>query len=96
MAAGLPVLVSRHCGCREDLVSEGENGFSFEPTDGTQLSELLQRIANMPAAERRAMGERSEEIIAAYSPRGFGRAVASIARSYDKASKLHLLPEAVQ
>ena len=96
MAAGLPVLVSRHCGCREDLVAEGENGFSFEPVDGGALTGLLQSFAEMAPEARRAMGERSEEMIAVYSPRGFGRSVASIGRSYDKGSKLHLLPEAAQ
>ena len=96
MAAGLPVLVSRHCGCREDLVAEGENGYSFQPTDSLHLTALLQQIAGMDSEHRQSMGERSEEIIAAYSPRGFGRAVATIAHSHDKASKLHLLPEAAQ
>lgn len=94
MAAELPVLVSRRCGCREDLVVEGENGFTFEPEDTDRLTALLHEMEQMLPAQRTAMGARSGEIIAEYSPRGFGRAVASIARSYDKASKLHLLPEA--
>jgi glycosyltransferase involved in cell wall biosynthesis len=33
MAAGLPVLVSNFCGCAFDLVSEGQNGLSFDPRD---------------------------------------------------------------
>ncbi len=96
MAAGLPVLVSRACGCREDLVHEGENGFSFDPTDGKALTGLLHVLERMPAERRAQFGKRSGEIIAGYSPKGFGRAVAAIARSHDKAGKLHLLPEAVR
>ena len=96
MAAELPVLVSRHCGCREDLVAEGENGFSFEPEDSKTLSCHLHGIAGLSVEDRLAFGRRSGAIICGYTTRGFGRAIASIARSYDKASKLHLLPETAQ
>ncbi|MGI4830215.1 MAG: glycosyltransferase [Janthinobacterium lividum] len=96
MAADLPVLVSRQCGCREDLVIEGENGHSFEPMDELVLTNYLHRMERLPRDERVAMGQRSGEIIAGFTPRGFGRAIASIARRYDKASKLHLLPETAQ
>lgn len=96
MAADLPVLVSRQCGCREDLVLEGENGFSFEPMDETALTKYLHQIDHLSQEGRVAMGRRSGEIIAGFTPRGFGRAIASIARRYDKASKLHLLPETAQ
>ncbi len=93
MAAELPVLVSRSCGCREDLVYEGENGFSFEPTGTDQLVALLHAIEEMPEQRRAQLGVRSGEIVATYSPRGFGRAVAAIARSHRGTRKLHLLPE---
>ena len=96
MAAELPVLVSRRCGCREDLLVEGDNGFSFEPEDAGGLTALLHRLEAMSDLQRKGMGERSGERIAAYTPRGFGRAIASISRSHDKAGKLHLLPEAAQ
>ena len=96
MAADLPVLVSRCCGCREDLVAEGENGFSFEPLDLATLTEHLHRFERLPVEVREKMGERSGEIIAGFTPRGFGRSIASIARKNDKANKLHLLPETAQ
>jgi glycosyltransferase involved in cell wall biosynthesis len=41
MASGLPVLVSNRCGCARDLVSEGENGFTFDPYDVGQLAGLM-------------------------------------------------------
>ena len=96
MAAGVPVLVSRRCGCREDLVAEGENGFSFDPGNEVSLSALLARMEGLAPAERTAMGRRSEEIISRYTPRGFGRAIASIARGSDPAGKLHLISEVAQ
>ena len=93
MAAGLPVLVSDRCGCCEDLLAEGENGFSFPPEDEATLTALLFKMERLSAEARGYMGLRSAEIIAGYTPLGFGRAVASIVRRDDRAERLHLLPE---
>ncbi len=93
MAAGLPVLVSERCGCCEDLVVEGENGFIFSPENEVALTALLFRMERLSAEQRGYMGFRSGEIIAGYTPLGFGRAVASIVRRDDRADRLHLLPE---
>jgi glycosyltransferase involved in cell wall biosynthesis len=46
MAAGLPVLVSNCCGCFEDLVIEGVNGFGFEPDNSQQLTDLMLKISS--------------------------------------------------
>ncbi len=93
MAAHLPVLVSTHCGCCEDLVQDGKNGFAFAPHDEEALTALLGRMAAMPAAQRSVFGQRSGEIIAGYTPRDFGRTIASIVHKTDRTSRLHLLPE---
>jgi glycosyltransferase involved in cell wall biosynthesis len=65
MACGLPVLVSNACGCREDLVKDGVNGFTFEPASSESLLEALRRIL-----ENRArlfeMGQSSRSIIAGW------------------------------
>lgn len=66
MASGLPVLVSRRCGCAYDLVHEGVNGFSFDPYNVGGLGALLERISRLPAAERAAMGAASQQIVARY------------------------------
>ncbi|MBI4445046.1 MAG: glycosyltransferase family 4 protein [Acidobacteria bacterium] len=60
MACGLPVLVSNRCGCHEDLVKDGVNGFVFDPESG--LSAALEK---MEACRERwmHMGECSQEII---------------------------------
>ncbi|AHJ28644.1 glycosyltransferase [Nodularia spumigena CS-584] len=41
MAAGLPVLVSNRCGCYEDLIIEGVNGFGFNPACLSELVDLM-------------------------------------------------------
>ena len=46
MAAGLPVLVSNRCGCFEDLVLDGINGFGFDPQNQLQLTNLMFKISS--------------------------------------------------
>jgi glycosyltransferase involved in cell wall biosynthesis len=46
MAAGLPVLVSNRCGCFEDLVIEGVNGFGFDPENSQQLTDLMLKVSS--------------------------------------------------
>ncbi len=70
MAAGLPVLVSERAGCAQDLVAEGENGFTFDPEDTAALAHLLERLADSET-DRAAMGRRSREIVQGWSPDAF-------------------------
>ena len=71
MAAGLPVLVSRNCGCAADLVQDGVNGCVFDPLDGDMLAALLAKVAGLPVGDRAAMGDASQQIIAEWSPATF-------------------------
>lgn len=68
MAAGLPVIVSDKCGCVDDLVEEGANGFLFDPHDSGAFVRCLTRMAALPERDRARMGRRSTEIIARYTP----------------------------
>jgi 1,2-diacylglycerol 3-alpha-glucosyltransferase len=70
MAAGLPVLVSRSCGCAPELVLEGENGHTFAPDDQQRLACLLAELSASPE-DRARMGHRSTEIIRGFSPQTF-------------------------
>ena len=63
MAAGLPVLVSRACGCAAVLVEEGVNGYTFSPNSPDQLLEALLSFTKEDAAGRAAMGRASERLI---------------------------------
>ncbi len=79
MAASLPVIVSSHCGCAEDLVRQGVNGFIFDPRDQTELARCLQSVATLTEDERQRMGRQSEERVAQFSPQNFGAEIAAIA-----------------
>ena len=78
MACGLPVLVSTQCGCAEDLVREGKNGFTFDPTSISELTRGLTHVADLTSDVRKEMGEASRSAIAAYTPQRFGQEIASV------------------
>lgn len=71
LAAGLPLLASKRCGCTPDLVRVNENGFTFDPQDEKTLSDLLARIAGMDDPSRSRMAEASRAIVASFSPERF-------------------------
>ncbi|MCW1887320.1 glycosyltransferase family 4 protein [Luteolibacter flavescens] len=71
MASSLPVLVSERCGCARDLVSEGENGWTFAPWNVAALSSLMARVSALGEAARKEMGEASRRIIGSWSPERF-------------------------
>ena len=76
MASGLPVLVSNRCGCARDLVQDGANGFTFDPSDVEEMAGLMMRIGAIPAADLAVMGQASQKIVASWSPERFGQALA--------------------
>jgi glycosyltransferase involved in cell wall biosynthesis len=67
MAAGLPILVSHHCGCAHDLVEEGINGYTFDPFDVNELSRYMVEIAG-GKHDLSSMGRASREIISRWTP----------------------------
>jgi len=69
LASGLPVLVSDRCGCVPELVSEGHNGFAFDPLDIEKLAELMARLSEV--SDLGEMGYASRRIISAWSPERF-------------------------
>lgn len=70
MAAGLPVLVSNRCGSASDLVHEGVNGFTFDPTNVDEIAGLMCRVA-VPDFPRSDFGIASQRIIADWGPDRF-------------------------
>jgi 1,2-diacylglycerol 3-alpha-glucosyltransferase len=79
MASGLPVLVSNRCGCANDLVHEGVNGFTFDPDNVEQMAEVMFRMANRATGEidLKRMGDASREIIKAWGPERFAQGLYS-------------------
>ncbi len=65
MAAGIPVMVSNRCGCTDDLIIEGENGWTFEPSiEGIVM--VLKKFFNTPPEKLKQMGMKGQEIISNY------------------------------
>jgi 1,2-diacylglycerol 3-alpha-glucosyltransferase len=63
MAAGLPVLASRECGCAETLVQDGINGWRFSAGDIEEMAACLARLDALSQEEWLRMGEKSQETI---------------------------------
>jgi len=79
MASGLPVLVSSRCGCAADLVTEGQNGYLFDPDSGDQLGLLMGRLS-APGFPLAAHGNASARIIMAWSPERFAAGLEAAGR----------------
>jgi len=72
MSAGLPVLVSNRCGCFEDLVIEGVNGFGFDPERSEELVHLMQKVSS-GAVDLHTMGQAALKHIQQFSPDYFAQ-----------------------
>jgi 1,2-diacylglycerol 3-alpha-glucosyltransferase len=72
MASGLPVIVSERCGCAADLVKKRENGFTFDPYNIQQLTELLVKMSSN-AVDLAAMGMASKIIISNWTVEKFAQ-----------------------
>jgi len=75
MACGLPIIASKVAGCTADLVEDGCNGRLVEPLNIPQLSAAMAELASEPEL-RRCMGQRSREIIEAFSPEACAAGIA--------------------
>jgi 1,2-diacylglycerol 3-alpha-glucosyltransferase len=78
LAAGLPILLSDRCGCAPELVSEGRNGFVFDPLDIENLAKLMARLSDHQ--DIGVMGEVSQKIIDNWSPDRFAESMLSAAK----------------
>lgn len=82
MAAKVPVLVAKQCGCSQHLVKEGINGFTF---DGNSVEELANCMTWMHQNQHliASMGENSWQIVQQYSPETFANNIKSLYESLD-------------
>lgn len=78
MASSLPLIVSRQCGCCEDLVVDGQNGIIVDPTNVNSLVEAMRRVSDLSDAQRAAMGHKSSQIVSNYSLGKWASEVAQI------------------
>lgn len=73
MAAACPVLVSNRCGCAADLVHEGVNGFTFDPTAPDEIAAAMLKIHQLSEAQLASMRIASQRIIADWTPERFAK-----------------------
>jgi 1,2-diacylglycerol 3-alpha-glucosyltransferase len=66
MACGVPVLVSDKCGCAEDLVEQGGNGFLFDPSEVEGLARMFAKVSS-GSMDLSAMGRRGCEKVAKFT-----------------------------
>jgi glycosyltransferase involved in cell wall biosynthesis len=71
MSSGLPVLVSNRCGCAQDLVQEGVNGFTFDPHNIEEMSDAMLKISTFEDVRLSAFGDASRAIISQWGPERF-------------------------
>jgi glycosyltransferase involved in cell wall biosynthesis len=78
IASGLPVIVSKRCGCVPELVQG--NGFTFNPMDEHELASLLFKMATLSDDERKRLRDASYKIAANFVPERFGEGLEHAAR----------------
>lgn len=76
MAARLPVLVSNRCGCFEDLIIEGVNGFGFDPDNIQQLIYLMLKVSS-DVIDLDKIAQAALEHIQHFSPNLFAKGLKS-------------------
>ncbi|MCX7986532.1 MAG: glycosyltransferase family 4 protein [Bacteroidales bacterium] len=77
MAAGIPVLVSNRCGCVDDLVFDGVNGWVMEPTLEGILN-VLEKFFSTTPSRLKQMGKRGQDIISHFDLKDYTIAVLSM------------------
>lgn len=71
MAAGLPVLVSRRCGCAADLVKDGVTGRQFDPGSAEEIAGALEWAAGLGPVGLETCGQAAKQRVREWSPEAF-------------------------
>ena len=64
---GMPIIVSNRCGSAFDLVQEGENGYTFDPTIKAELVEKMSTLMNN-IPNHKAMGQKGQKLVTHFHP----------------------------
>jgi len=67
LVCGLPVVVSDKSGCARDLVENGKNGYTFDPYDTSQLTELLLNFMDSTPEYRKALGLHGQKLVSRFA-----------------------------
>ena len=74
MASGLPVAISKRCGCAEVLVEDGLTGLLFDPLDTAAITRALDRLTDRARATALAVAGCAR--VNAWGPERFGTGMA--------------------
>jgi len=80
MTCGLPVLVSKKCGCVSELCKDGINGYTFDPKDMNRLVKLMMQCSNGDF-DLNSMGNKSLEVISEYTPDKWAKSLNAIIKN---------------
>jgi glycosyltransferase involved in cell wall biosynthesis len=91
MAAGLPVLLSRKINASVPLLTDGENGYSFNPHDIDEIASQLLKFINLDERTKKAMSDKSLQIINTMTYENMGVELLSVLKemSRQKAKKAY-------
>lgn len=93
MAAALPVIVSNRCGCADDLVLDGGNGFLFDPAIPGALASKLTEMEAAGDPGRARMAAVSSQLIDKISPERWAEEVDRIrSAQHDSGQPLAMVP----
>jgi glycosyltransferase involved in cell wall biosynthesis len=67
MNFGLPLILTDTVGCADDLLLDGQNGYRVPCGAADELAQALDKLAALPSAVRRQMGQCSRQHIGLYS-----------------------------
>lgn len=85
-ACSQPLLVGQSVGAAQELVMPGLNGWCFDSHSDAAIAASLLAVSRLSETERRAMGERSLEIVAQWGPERFAKGMLdAVACAMDKA-----------
>jgi glycosyltransferase involved in cell wall biosynthesis len=78
MASGLPIIVSKACGCVPELVFDGVNGFAIDGYDISEWAERMHYISRLSQKDRNNMEASSVNIISKYTPGSHASSILSL------------------
>ena len=80
MAAGVPVIVSTCCGATRTLLRAGKGGFKVDPSNRSEISSALVRLALLTSKERATISDDARDAVADWGPERFGRGLVGAAK----------------
>ena len=79
LVCGLPVIVSEKCGCADDLVETGKNGYLFNPYNSDELADKMVHFMEMSPDELQSYRNYGQRLVSKFAA---GKVAAEMADTY--------------